>query len=1038
MLITIAGDVEVSEGQPAPAEITFSLPAGVTTDYPITITLTPGSATPAVDAADIAGGIPTSVTIPASGSSVTLQITALADAVIEPVEKLFLVPTAGSFTFSNNVMLDVKDEHHSGTITFSSDRAKITEGVETATITVSLPGALVAGSNIQVDIQKGASTAGNTDHSLLPAFVTIEAGKHDAVFTVTAPADLVLEDDETLALEGTAPGYSVAGTSILIGDATSLDPLNKVLRLTPVDADIAEGNTGDFAVRLPAGVTSGKNITVQLAKTAGASTAADTDHTQIPVSVTIPAGQNASDDFDISAVPDLIIEPAEKLRVDGVAPAGFTFEGTDIYITDATGLNPANMQIRILPDSTILHEGSTSKVVFALPAGVTSATDIAINVTADGTLAAQQADYSLTPASIMLPKEQNTVTVILEALQDHLQEPTEQLRLTGTAVGYTVVPSHAITIPGDPAPHLTIAASKTADATEPAGNGAFHIQLSAAAPADVTVTYAVSGTATAGSDYEMLSGQTVVKAGDTEVNIPVTVKDDDVVEGPEDVVITLQSAVFSFLGNTVNCTIGAATAAVQIADNDQVTLIIEKIADAAEPSTAGSVKIRFTNPQASSTVPVTVQYSVAGTAIPGTDYVALPGSVVIPAGSSEVTVPVQAVDDALLDGTKTVIIQLTSADGALPGVTWPIGTPAEASVNVYDNDVVSMEIFGLNQVAEGATVPVTLKSSQAIATDIPVSIQLQHDAARTVSTNVPRSGDVLTVVMPANQTEVTFNITVDENDINDDNGYVNLVIQPFSGNGQAYGKGASGNTATVVTDNDALQISFRKDTVRIPEGNSGQAMMVFSLQLSRMSSRAIQVQYEFADAFEGAGADKDPQRAKAGDDFLASPTSITIPPMQAEADITVAVNGDTRQEADKYFALKLTNITVSGGVNTPAPGALRTAVGVIENDDQDVDLEIRAHKGVSPNGDGKNDVWIIENIEKYSRNEVVIVNRWGGTIFKTSNYNNTSNNFSGIANIGSGTGKELPDGSYFYILQVWGSDGKVTRYNGYIVIKNGL
>ncbi len=1036
-LITISGSTQVSEG--SAANITFSLPAGISTDQPIVINLAPGTATPAVTAADITGGIPVSVTIPAQGAGVTLNIAAITDAVIEPVEKLFLLPSAAGFTFSNNVMLDVLDQHHSGAITISSDKPVIREGGQTATATVSLPGSLVAGADIRVDIAKGiASGTLDADHSVLPPFVTIIAGQHDVTFTITAPADQVLEDTEGLILEGSAAGYSVTGVTIQIEDATSLDPLNKILQLTPGNAQVAEGSTGDFVVRLPAGIVSSKDITVQLAKTAGASTAADTDHTQIPVSIIIPALRNSSDGFDISAVSDQIIEQQEKLRVDGMAPAGFTFEGADILINDATGQTPANREIRITPDAAVLAEGNTCVVMFALPAGITSATDIAITVTPDGTFTAGAMDYSLGANPVILPKEQNKITVVLTAAQDGLTEPTEQLKLTGTAAGYTVISAAGITIPGDPAPQVSVAAQKTADAAEPAVNGSFDIQLSAPAPSDVTVHYAIGGTATSGSDYTPLSGQVVIKAGETTAQVAVTVQDDLVVEGPETVTLTLQSANFTWFGQTENCTVSNAAHTVAVADNDQAQVIIEKVADATEPAAAGSLRVRFSNPQATSAVPVTVQYTVAGTAIAGTDYEALSGSVIIAAGSNEAPVQVMPKDDAQLEGTETIIVTLTSATGTLPGVNQPVASPSAATVNLYDNDVVSMEIFGLNQVAEGSVVPVTLKSSQAVGANIQVTIQLQYDAARTITTNVPRSGDVLTVTMPANQTEVTFQITIDENDVNDDNGYVNLVIQPFSGSGQAYGKGASSNTATVVTDNDPLQISFKQDTARLREGNAGVAMMPFTLQLSRMSSRAIQVQYEFADAFEGAGADKDPQRAKAGTDFQQNITSITIPPMQAEADITVPITGDTEKEADKYFAVKLTSMTVSGGLNTPVPGTRRTAIGVIENDDQAVDMEIRPAKSMSPNGDGKNDVWIIENIEKYSKNEVVIVNRWGGTIFKTTNYHNASNNFNGQANIGSGTGKELPDGSYFYILQVWGSDGKVIRYNGYIVIKNGL
>jgi len=61
----------------------------------------------------------------------------------------------------------------------------------------------------------------------------------------------------------------------------------------------------------------------------------------------------------------------------------------------------------------------------------------------------------------------------------------------------------------------------------------------------------------------------------------------------------------------------------------------------------------------------------------------------------------------------------------------------------------------------------------------------------------------------------------------------------------------------------------------------------------------------------------------------------------------------------------------------------------------------------------------------------VIFNRWGGTVYKTSNYNNTDNNFKGLNN----SGKEVTDGSYFYSIQVWDSAGKQEQYVGFIVVK---
>ena len=894
---------------------------------------------------------------------------------------------------------------------------------------------------MQVNIIKSpASTASDADHSLLPASVTIPAGAHAATFDVTAPVDNILEPTETLVLDGTASGFGVTGTIIQIEDSTSRNPLNTVISLLPDGISILEGSTADFNVSLPPGIVSSTPVTVQLSKNMAASTAADTDHTQLPSSITIPAFENSSDTFHISAVTDGIIEPVEILRVDGTAPAGFSFKGATIFINDATGLNPANREIRIVIDSTVLHEGSFCKVTFALPAGITTALPIPITVTADPAYSANNADYILIPANVVIPKDQNKVVVTLKAVQDNVPELDEQLRLIGTAAGFTVLPSNVVTIPGDPIPVVTVSVVKTNDAAEPSTNGLFTISLAAPAPGDVTIKYTVGGTATPDADYVALSGQAIIKSGETSVAVPVIVKDDDIVEGDETVILTLQSATFNYIGTTFNATVDNTPAVMIIADDEtgpgvDRSILIEKIADAAEPATPGSVRVRFANTAITAAVPVTITYTVSGTATPDVDYQALSGTVTIPAGQREAIIQIIPKDDNLVEGVETVIIHLTGATSSLPGVTWPLAAQQSVTVNIVDDDVVTMEIFAPATAVEGTVLPVKLRASQPSATDIPVAITMQYDAARTVSTTVPRTGNTITVVLPANQTEVSFNITLVDNDINDDDGYLNLTIQAFSGTGQPYGKGSSNQSTTVVTDNDPLEIYFRTDTVRVKEGNSGITPMNFKVGLSRKSSRAIHLKYQFADAFEGAGAEKDPQRAKPGEDFVSGTTAIDIPPMQDEADIIVLINGDLDPEEDKYFIVKLTGATVASGQNVPTIRDPRTAVGVIENDDQPIDMEIRVSKALSPNGDGKNDVLLIENIEKYNRNEIVIVNRWGGTVFKTSNYNNQSNHFNGRANTGGGAGTNLPDGSYFYVLHVWDNDGKMMRYTGYIVLK---
>ncbi|MBA7541119.1 hypothetical protein ES705_33426 [subsurface metagenome] len=88
-------------------------------------------------------------------------------------------------------------------------------------------------------------------------------------------------------------------------------------------------------------------------------------------------------------------------------------------------------------------------------------------------------------------------------------------------------------------------------------------------------------------------------------------------------------------------------------------------------------------------------------------------------------------------------------------------------------------------------------------------------------------------------------------------------------------------------------------------------------------------------------------------------------------------------------------------------------------------------EGISPNGDGMNDTWIIHGIENYPDNNVKIYNRWGNLIFEIDNYDNTLNMWDGSVNRGMNLGKKVSNGTYFYILEL--KEIKQVK-TGYIVV----
>lgn len=71
---------------------------------------------------------------------------------------------------------------------------------------------------------------------------------------------------------------------------------------------------------------------------------------------------------------------------------------------------------------------------------------------------------------------------------------------------------------------------------------------------------------------------------------------------------------------------------------------------------------------------------------------------------------------------------------------------------------------------------------------------------------------------------------------------------------------------------------------------------------------------------------------------------------------------------------------------------------------------------LSPNGDGWNDLWVIENLDQYPDNTVVILNRWGDKLYSAAPY---QNDWDGKGNCGMLAGNgTVPDGTYFFVLDL--------------------
>ena len=81
------------------------------------------------------------------------------------------------------------------------------------------------------------------------------------------------------------------------------------------------------------------------------------------------------------------------------------------------------------------------------------------------------------------------------------------------------------------------------------------------------------------------------------------------------------------------------------------------------------------------------------------------------------------------------------------------------------------------------------------------------------------------------------------------------------------------------------------------------------------------------------------------------------------------------------------------------------------------DLKLVPNNVITPNGDGKNDTWVVKNIDYYPNNKVSIFDRAGRKVFEANNY---QNNWDGTYN-----GQPLTEAAYIYVIDMGSGYGKI-------------
>ncbi|WP_301951358.1 Calx-beta domain-containing protein, partial [Microcystis aeruginosa] len=177
------------------------------------------------------------------------------------------------------------------------------------------------------------------------------------------------------------------------------------------------------------------------------------------------------------------------------------------------------------------------------------------------------------------------------------------------------------------------------------------------------------------SDYSGVTpgdGKTITfLAGSTTATVTVDPTADTIVEPDETVIFTLTEG--------TGYTLGTASTATGTITNDDTSVTVAVAPGSVTEDGTTNLVYTFTR-TGLTTNPLTVNYTVSGTATNGTDYASIPTSVNFLAGSVTATVTVDPTTDTTMEPDETVIFTLTEGTG------YTLGTASTATGTIQNDD----------------------------------------------------------------------------------------------------------------------------------------------------------------------------------------------------------------------------------------------------------------------------------------------------------------------------------------------------------------
>lgn len=370
----------------------------------------------------------------------------------------------------------------------------------------------------------------------------------------------------------------------------------------------------------------------------------------------------------------------------------------------------ATPTITIRSLDSVATEGGTAN--FELDASEAPVSALNVNLAFAG---ADSSRYAPPIPSFTFPAGALSAKVAVPLRQDDLVQADQLLTATviaGTGYVTDATNSGTIKIVSDDVPEVNLSGGQT---VPQGGSVTVNVVLDQAPVRDTQVVLTFTGDAVAGKDYRAVSPVLLFSPGQNVAFVTLQTLTDQTIRPDKRLVVSTAAGSGYRVGRSSSAVI---TIAGDIGNAALPTVTLRGNATRLTKGQPLTLTVGLDRPMTQE-LPIDLAY--AGDAVAGTNYQPA-GRVVVPAGSSSLSVPITTVTNGLVEPDRTLIVALNKSD------RYVVGAASSVTTLIESTDVPKLALTGGGEVFGGRTTSFVIFADQAPVQDTSISYSVVGSA----------------------------------------------------------------------------------------------------------------------------------------------------------------------------------------------------------------------------------------------------------------------------------------------------------------------